>query len=72
MTREEHIEWCKKRALRYLESGPDYSPLEAMTSMGSDLTKHPETRNHPGQQMAPWIYGDLSHEAARRWIEGFR
>ena len=39
MTREEHLDWCKKRALAYLPM----DPMEAMTSMMSDLTKHAET-----------------------------
>jgi hypothetical protein len=45
MTRDEHLEWAKQRALEYL---PD-NPLEAMTSMGSDLNKHPRRPNAPGE-----------------------
>lgn len=40
-TRSEHLKWCKKRAREYLERG-DFR--QAITSMLSDLTKHPETR----------------------------
>ena len=41
-TREEHLAWCKARALEYL---PD-DPIQAVTSMASDLGKHPETEGH--------------------------
>jgi hypothetical protein len=36
----EHLEWCKSRALEYLEQG---DLLQAHASMISDLSKHPET-----------------------------
>jgi len=68
MTRDEHLAWCKKRALAYL---PD-NPLEAMTSMGSDLKKHPELENHIGLAIMPMFYGAHNDErAVRHWIEGF-
>ena len=68
MTRDEHLAWCKKRALEYLPG----NPLEAMTSMMSDLTKHPELKNHVGLRIAPMFYGAHDDSAAvRRWIEGF-
>ncbi len=41
MTRSEHIEWCKKRALEYADKG---ELLTALASMASDLNKHPETQ----------------------------
>ena len=41
MTRDEHLDWAKKRALAYL---PDTK--EALTSMMSDVAKHPEMKNH--------------------------
>ena len=39
MTRDEHLEWCKKRALEYLDEG---DLQNAFASMGSDLSKHPD------------------------------
>lgn len=39
-TREEHLQFCKDRAMDYVNQG---KLLEAVTSMMSDLTKHPET-----------------------------
>lgn len=44
MTREEHMQWCKDRAMKYVESG---DLLEAVTSMMSDMEKHPETKLAP-------------------------
>ena len=40
MTRKEHLEWCKARALEYLDRGDIQN---AVTSMMSDLGKHPGT-----------------------------
>lgn len=68
MNREEHLEWSKKRALAYLPQ----DPLEGMTSMMSDLKKHPELENHLGLRIAPMFYGAHNDpQAVRRWIEGF-
>lgn len=41
MTREEHIEWCKKRAIEEMDYYKD--PSKGIISMMSDLRKHPET-----------------------------
>lgn len=72
-TRDEHLAECKRRALEYLDRG---DTREAFTSMLSDLSKHPETRDHVGCRMGVgfmlldgWI--DNPREV-RRWIEGFR
>jgi hypothetical protein len=43
MKRQEHLEWCKKRAVEYVESG-DLNG--AFASMMSDIQKHPDTANH--------------------------
>ena len=43
MNKEEHLQWCKDRALEYVESN-DLS--QAYSSMLSDMNKHEETRNH--------------------------
>jgi len=48
MTRDEHLIWCKKRALEYVNIG-DLN--QALVSMGSDLQKHPELKNHKGVQL---------------------
>jgi len=73
MDADEHLEWAKKRALEYLDR---LDPQQAFTSMMSDLSKHPELKNHAGMQigvgfmMLPgWINNS---EEVRRWIVGFR
>ncbi len=43
MTREEHLDWCKQRAIEYAARGDLQG---AWTSMVSDLNKHPETKDH--------------------------
>jgi hypothetical protein len=70
MTRDEHLEWCKQRAREYLDAG---DLLNAVTSMGSDLDKHPELGCNPYLLMT----GALAAQSGavsdvRRWIEGFR
>ncbi len=71
MTRQEHVEWCKKRALEYV----DHEDLNnAFASMASDLRKHPETESHPAIQlgMMMLIGGHLSTpNEMRKFIEGF-
>jgi hypothetical protein len=42
MTRDDHLAWCKQRAVEYLDSG---DLANALGSFKSDLGKHPET--HP-------------------------
>lgn len=70
-TRSEHIEWCKKRALEYVDKG---DIVNAYASMGSDMEKHPETANHPAINIGVQLMfiGRLSTpEEMRRFIEGF-
>lgn len=71
MTRDEHLAWCKERALELLDAG---ELAESFNSMLSDLRKHPELENHAGamlglmQRMGGFL--DSPH-AMRRWITGF-
>lgn len=70
-TRAEHVAWCKKRALEYVTAG---DLKQAMASMGSDLNKHDETRNHEGMQLGMMLLttGGLSTPAEMgRFINGF-
>jgi hypothetical protein len=70
-TREEHIAECKRRARDHLNTG---DIAEAITSMLSDLGKHPETRGI-GEKMAMLgIFYIIQHDerGARDFIEGFR
>ena len=70
-TREDHLAWCKTRALEYCERG---DTMAALTSMFSDLDKHPETRGHQGCEMGLMLMmaGHLtSVPDAKHFIEGF-
>ena len=69
-TRAEHLQWCKDRALEYVDSDPQ----SAFTSMASDLGKHPETAGHIGIEMGmmQMLAGMLNTpEQMRHFIEGF-
>lgn len=65
----EHLACCKERALEYLDDG---DLVNAVASMSSDLTKHPEGGINPHLAMLGMMYV-RDHDAAgvRRWIEGF-
>ena len=41
MTREEHLKWCKERAIAEIDYSKD--PKQGIISIMSDLRKHPET-----------------------------
>lgn len=70
-TREEHLAWCKRDALAYLDRG---QLMEAATAMLSDMQQHPETRtdNPFYTLMAMQAIMASDHAAVRRFIEGFR
>lgn len=74
MDRQEHIKWCKKRALEYLEPGKYFSFEDAFLSMISDIAKHEETQKHCGINLGMMlqINGYLKTEKQiREWIVGF-
>ena len=69
--RTEHLNWCKTRALEYVERG---DLEQALTSMASDLGKHEEIANHAGiplglQMMMAGLLN--SQDEMRRFINGF-
>lgn len=70
MTRDEHMAWCKKRALEYLDAG-DLN--NAVTSMLSDLGKHPETAGigEKLSMLGMQAMMQQDHAAGRRFIVGF-
>ena len=71
MTRAEHIAWCKKRALEYVDRG---QINDGLTSMMSDMSKHPETSSSTLDNLTVqlMLIGALSTIAnARRHIEGY-
>lgn len=70
MTRDEHVAWCKKRAHKYLSQGDINN---AVTSMLSDLGKHPETKA-VADKMAPLGMMYLINRdegGAGQFIDGF-
>lgn len=71
MTRSEHIEWCKQRALEYVDMD---DMGQAWASMASDLGKHPETANHSAIELGMMMLmaGHLSsQDKMRKFILGF-
>jgi hypothetical protein len=70
-SREEHLEWCKKRALEYLDRG---DVENAIASMGSDLGKHEDFTGIVNKLMPLALFYAINndYDGARRWIEGFR
>ena len=71
MDRQEHLEWCKKRAIEYVDNG---DIQDAYVSMTSDLNKHPETHGHQAIQLGVMLMmgGHLSTaNEMRKFINGF-
>lgn len=72
MNREEHMQWCKQRAMAYVEVGDLNS---AVASMLSDLTKHPETEavgKGIGAQLGLMeLMRGPTRESITRFIRGF-
>jgi hypothetical protein len=71
-TRDEHVAWCKVRALEYLDAD---QVNEAFSSLVSDLSKHDGTRYHTAIELGAMqlFAGQLrTPEAMRDFIEGVR
>jgi len=71
LARDEHLQWCKDRALEYVTMG---DLPQAYASMGSDMRKHPETANHSaiGLGMMLLMNGNLNTpKEMRDFINGF-
>ena len=71
MNRDEHLEWCKTRALEYVEAN---DTSQAFASFMSDMGKHIETSSHSTLEMGMMMLmgGHLSTpQQMREWIEGF-
>jgi len=68
MNREEHLNWCKKRALEYLK------PKDMWGSFVSDMKKHEETKNHMAIELGAMLFftGNLNTvEEMRKFINDF-
>lgn len=71
MNRQEHLEWCKSRALKYVDRD---DCRNAWMSMASDLQKHKELKNHAAIELGMMMVmsGHLStSQKIREFIEGF-
>ena len=71
MTRDEHLQWCKDRAMEYVNSG---DLKNGLASMLSDLRKHKETENHPGTTLGAMLMfggGLQTAKDVKEFIEGF-
>jgi hypothetical protein len=72
VTRDEHLAWCKRRALEYVGAG---DLTHAVASMASDLKTHPDTDNPALSGLATigmMYVMDGDKAAVQRWIERFR
>lgn len=69
MTRDEHLAWCKHRALEYFDAG-DW--IEALNSMVSDLLKHPATCQYDATRFGfGLVEASSDTESVRKFIEEF-
>lgn len=72
MTREEHLKWCKQRAMEYVNAGDN---AQAFASMCSDTMKHEETKHHASTNqlgMSLLMAGHLeTKEQMTKWIQGY-
>lgn len=72
MTRDEHMKWCKDRAMEYVRSG---DLTNAVASMISDLNKRPDTELKAATAMLGMfaaqqaVQGD--RDGVQRFILGF-
>ena len=66
-TREEHMKWCKQRAMEYVNAG-DFQ--QGVTSMLSDLGKHPDTKDSV-RIGAMLMLTVRDRASAKRFVEGF-
>jgi hypothetical protein len=70
MTRAEHVEWAKGRAIQYVTDGMGSL---AMASMLLDLRRHPDTEESArGGLLACLTVNQLDLSSVRTWIEEFK
>jgi len=69
--RSEHLQWCKDRAIEYVDNG---DLKNAFASFQSDMSKNNETADHIALQMGTMLLlsGNLDNDhQMREWINGF-
>lgn len=73
MTREEHLKWCKERAIQEMDYHKD--PKQGIISIASDLRKHPETNKEAMIQltmMQLMMKPNITRQEVINFIDGFR
>lgn len=70
LTAAEHIAWAKGRALEYVDAG---DLTNAISSLISDLQKHPATLHHKvaARAMDGYVLALSGADAVRQWVERF-
>ena len=70
-TRDEHLEWCKRRAREDLDRGDVAS---AIATMCTCLAQHPDFLGVADKMFPLGLYYAIQNdlEDARRFVEGFR
>lgn len=71
MTREEHINWCKERAITEMDFYKE--PSKGIISMMSDLRKHPETSDQvlASLCMLQLLNPNLTRQQVINFLNGF-
>lgn len=70
MTRAEHLQWCKDRAMEYVKTG---DLEQAFASFNSDMRKHSKTEDHLGLDLGAVLFfnGNLNTKPEmEKWILG--
>jgi hypothetical protein len=78
MTREEHLKWCKDRAIQeydfYIKESISKATKNGITSMMSDINKHTETKSGALQSlciMTLMTRPNMSRQEFVNFINGF-
>lgn len=78
MTRQDHIQWCKDRAISeydfYAKKEPKSALRNGIMSMASDIGKHPETKSDALQSlcmMQLMSKPNMSRQEFVNFINGF-
>ena len=66
VNRQEHLQWCKQRALEYANAGDVHNALAFLLS---DLGKHPETEGHAAIQLGMLLTMGGQLNTARQMVE---
>ena len=72
MTRQEHLKWCRERAIAEMDYHKD--PSSAIISMMSDLGKHPETASEVLQSlcmMQLMTHPKMTRQETINFLNGF-